>query len=182
MPASSSCVTGSTNSSSSPPSSSRRLAVRPVTSRKTESASAASMLRSRPDEQRHDAPQQRGLLLEHGAHRRVRDLHHLRRLERPGLGGAAQAVEQAHLAEQLAALHQREHRLAAVVGAAGEGDAAVLHHVEVLGVGALGEQHVAPAEVALHDGGHHEVEGIVVELGEQLGAPDQLSVHHRRRA
>ena len=42
MPASSSWVMGRMNSSSSPASSSRRLAVRPVTSRKTESARAVS--------------------------------------------------------------------------------------------------------------------------------------------
>ena len=81
---------------------------------------------------------------------RVGDLDDLRRLEGPGLGRAAEAVEQAHLAEQLAALHQREHRLAPVVGPAGDGDAAVLHHVEVLGRGALGEEHVAAAQLALH--------------------------------
>ena len=47
MPASSSWVTGSMNWSPPPASSSSRLAVRPVTSRNTESASASSIARSR---------------------------------------------------------------------------------------------------------------------------------------
>ena len=85
-----------------------------------------------------------------------------------------------HLAEQLAALHQREHGLAAVVGLAGEGDAAVLDDVEVLGLGALLEEHVAAAQLAGLRRGQHPVQGLVVELGEQLGRPDQVPVHHRR--
>ena len=47
IPASSSWVTGSVNWSLPSASSSRRLAVRPVTSRNTESASASSIARSR---------------------------------------------------------------------------------------------------------------------------------------
>ncbi len=48
MPASSSWVTGRTNSSAPSESSSRRLAVRPVTSRKTESAIASSIAAQPP--------------------------------------------------------------------------------------------------------------------------------------
>ena len=109
------------------------------------------MLRRRPAS-RATTPQQLGALLEHRADGGVGDLHHLRRFEGPGLGRATEAVEQGHLAEQVAPLHEGEHRLAPVVGLAGDGDATVLHHVEVLGDGALGEEHVAPSQVALHDG------------------------------
>ena len=100
MPASSSWVIGSRNSSSPPARSSRRLAVRPVTSRNTESASCGVHGPQAAGQQRDDAPQQLGALLERGPHRGVGDLDDLRGLEGPGLGRAAQAVEQAHLAEQ----------------------------------------------------------------------------------
>ena len=122
MPASSSWVTGSENSSASPASSSRRFAVRPVTSRNTESASASSVLRRRIGQQAHDVPQQVGPRFVERAERRVRDGDHVRRLERPGVGRARQPVEQGHVAEQVARFHECDHRLTAVDRPIGHGD------------------------------------------------------------
>jgi hypothetical protein len=71
---------------------------------------------------------------------------------------ATEPVEQRHLAEELAPLHQREHRLAAVVRLAGQGHAAVLDHVEVVGLRALLEEHVAAAQLERLRLGQHPVE------------------------
>ena len=124
MPASSSWVIGSANSSASPASSSRRLAVRPVTSRNTESARASSVSRRRPASSAHDLPEQGGLLLVQRAQGGVGDGDDLDEGSRARASAERpQPVEQRHLAEQVARLHERHHRLAAVDRLVGDGDA-----------------------------------------------------------
>jgi hypothetical protein len=137
------------------------------------------MLRAEAEEPHH-APQQVGLRLEDLVHRLVGDRHDRRRFERPRVGRAAEAVEERHLAEEVATLHEGEHGLAPVIGAAGQRDPAVVHHVEVVGVGTLLEDHVAASQ--LHDPGRgeHPVERVIVEPGEQLRGSDELLVHHGR--
>ena len=76
MPASSSWVTGSMNWSLPSASSSRRFAVRPVTSRNTESASCLVHRPQALGEQAGDVPQQARLLVEHLQHRLVRNRQH----------------------------------------------------------------------------------------------------------
>ena len=162
MPANSSWVTGSTNSLAPLASSSRRLAVRPVTSRNTESARASSIPRSRSASMRttpHRSSGRRSSSARAGA---VTELQHLRRLQRPSLGRPGQAVQHAHLAEQVAVLHERDHALAPVEGLVGDGHPPAQHDVQRVRRVAFVEQHVASHEAA--------GAGMAGQLGELLGA------------
>src|SRR5690606_9243478 len=80
--------------------------------------------------------------------------------------------------EEVAALHEGDHRLAAVEVLVGDGDPARSDDVEGVGLRALLEQHVAPHQVAFPSGGHEAIERGVVEPFEELEPGEQLSVEH----
>src|SRR3546814_5699350 len=57
-------------------------------------------------------------------------------------------------------------------------DTKLFRSVEVLRCGALAEEHVAPPELARDGALRNLLQGSVVELGEELGATDEIDVDH----
>ena len=100
-------------------------------------------------------------------------------LQGPGLGRAAQPVEQRHLAEQVAPLHERHHRLAPVDGALGDGDAAADDDVELGRLGVLGEEQVAAVHVGGAGRGLDLGHLLVGEVGEEGHVAEQGGLGHR---
>ena len=98
-------------------------------------------------------------------------------LEGSGLGRSTLVVEQRHLAEQVARLHQRHHRFTIVDRLVGNRDAAAGHHEQIARGVSLVEQDVAPVELPLVCGGLDGGNGLVVEIGEQVDTPEQLGLH-----
>jgi hypothetical protein len=123
-------------------------------------------------------PQQLGLGLVDRPKRLVGDGEHVGRLERPGLGRTGPPVEQRHLAEEVAALHQCHHRLATVDRPVGDGDAARRHDEELRALVALGEEHPTPVERAALGRGNQVVEGLALEVREELDVSEQIWVDH----
>ncbi len=133
-------------------------------------------------QQLHPAPQQVGSSLVDAAQRLVGHLDELGRLQRPGLRRPAQPVEEPHLAEHVAVLHQGHHGLPAVDRPLGDGDPPRRHHAQPVRFAVLGEHDVAPQVPAglgrRRDGDHL----LVGQVSQELDVLEQVDVHHGRKA
>ena len=155
--------------------------MRPVTSRNTESASASSMPRSRSASIRTTPHSSSGRSLEQGAGRaRSRDGQHLRRLEGPAFGRAGQAVEHAHLAEQVAGLHQGDDALAAVDRLVGDGDAPAQHDEQRVGGSSPSLNRTSPRTRPARGGAARRARSARpgVDPREELGGREEVFVGH----
>ena len=130
----------------------------------------------------HDRPQQAGILLEDAPDRGVGHDHDRRGLQGPGRGGTTVTVEEGHLAEEVAALHEGHHRLPAVHGHVGDGDAAVEHDEELRRLVLLTEEDVVAVQNALLRGPGDLGQRLRGELGEELDVGEQLGVDHGPKA
>ena len=135
-------------------------------------------------QQLHDAPEFTGPLLVKQLDRFVGDLDGIGALECSGFGRAPQPIEQAHLAEEVARLHEGDDTLTAVDGTVGDRNAARRHHEQRRWYVPLGEQDIAATEVPLDRCTHDSFERIIVDLGKEQGRSQQRGEHggvrHRR--
>ena len=110
--------------------------------------------------------------------RAVGDLDDLGGLECPRLGRSAEFVEQAHLAEQVAVSHQRDHRFAAVERLVADRDAPGLDDVQRVGLAALGKDHITPHQVERPGLVEQLLQDLVAEVGEQLDGAEHRGIDH----
>jgi CarD family transcriptional regulator len=99
-------------------------------------------------------------------------------VEGPGLGRPAAAVEEAHLAEHVAPLHEGDHRLpAGLARPLHDGDATGHDHVHGRRCLVLFEQHVVAGQSHGPGGGRHRGETTGAEHREQRGGGQELGRH-----
>ena len=88
------------------------------------------------------------------------------------------AVEETHLSEQVAGLHQRHHRLAAVERLVGDGDPPGHDDVELVGLVVFPEDDIAAAQFAVRRNVDDCGKGAVVEACEQRSFAKECGVRH----
>ena len=137
---------GSVNSSASPANSSSRLAGAPGDVEEHGVGERFVHVAQTAGEQAHDGPQQLGPLFVERPNRLVGHGHYDRLFERPCFGRTTERVEQWHLAEEITALHEGDHRFSAIDRLVRDGNATTGHDVEIIGGVVLFEQLVASAQ------------------------------------
>jgi 2-C-methyl-D-erythritol 4-phosphate cytidylyltransferase len=125
----------------------------------------------------HDTPQKGRLAVEQLLDRRVRDGEHPRRFQCTRLRRPGQRVEQTHLTEQIAALHQSDDTLATVDRFVGDGDAATEDDEQLGRLVTFGEKDVAPDERASLTARDQRGPLIRLDLSEEIGGGQEIVGH-----
>jgi len=126
----------------------------------------------------HDSPQQFGSRLVETAHRVVGNREHLGGFEGSGIGGSLTVIEERHLPEEVAFLHEREHRLTAVDRLASDGHPSAHHHEQRRRIVILSEDDVVAVEFVCSAHLRKGVETRLVEGAEQIERPERVGVLH----